>query len=222
MRSNAWIAGALALALIAGAGCNRSRRKTIAVVPKGTSHIFWLSVQAGALAAGKAFDVDILWNGPATETEYDRQVQILDSMIARRVDGIAVAAAERKALVNVVERATKAGIPVTVFDSGLDCDCYMTFLATNNYEAGQIGARTLAGLLDGKGPIAMLMHAPGSASTMDRERGFEDAIKAEFPGMKIVASQFGMSDRVKARAAMENMMAAHPEIVGVFASTEPS
>ena len=111
---------------------------------------------------------------------------------------------------------------MTVFDSGLDCDCFMTFLATNNYEAGQIGARTLAGLMGGKGPIAMLMHAPGSASTMDRERGFEDAIKAEFPGMKIVASQYGMSDRVKARAAMENMLAAHPYLEGIFASTEPS
>ena len=107
MRNKTWIAGALALISIAGAGCGRSGRRTIAVIPKATSHIFWLSVQAGALAAGKAFDVEILWNGPASETEYDRQIQIIDSMVARRVDGIALAAAERKALVNAVDRAPR-------------------------------------------------------------------------------------------------------------------
>jgi ribose transport system substrate-binding protein len=83
-------------------GCRGSRRKKIAVIPKATSHIFWLSVQKGAFDAGREFGVDILWNGPTQETEYARQIQILDSMVAQRVDGIAIAAAERKALVSSV------------------------------------------------------------------------------------------------------------------------
>ena len=212
---------AVALALLA-TSCQGSRMKTIAVVPKATSHLFWLSVQAGAMAAGKELGVEVLWNGPAQETDYDRQIQIVDSMIARRVDGIAVAAAERKALVQSIDRAASLGIPVAVFDSGVDTTNYLTFIATDNYEAGRLAARELAKLLDQKGSIAMLMHTPGSASTMDRERGFVESIAKEFPNIHIVARQYGLSDRAKAMGATENILTAHPGLDGLFASSEPS
>jgi ribose transport system substrate-binding protein len=216
------IAAALLVACLALAGCQKNTKKVIAVVPKATSHLFWLSVQAGAMAAGEEYGVQVEWNGPASETEYPRQIQILDSFISRRVDGIALAASERKALVGAVDRAAQAGIPLTVFDSGLDSENYMSFLATNNYEAGQMAGRALARLLNGNGKVAMVMHAPGSGSTMERERGFEDVIKSEFPGISIVASQFGQSDRSKAMAATENILTAHPSLDGIFASSEPS
>lgn len=211
----------LSVLLIATA-CNRSHKKTIAVIPKGTSSIFWVSVQAGALAAGQQLGVDVLWNGPAQETEYDRQIQIVDSMIARRVDGIVLAADERKALVAPVERAAALNIPVVVFDSGVDTDKYITFIATDNYEGGQKGARELARLLNNKGKVGMVMHAPGSASTMDRERGFEDTIVKEFPNIHITARQYSMSDPSKGMAAVENMLTAQPDLDGLFASSEPS
>ena len=210
------------LACLAFAGCQKTTKRVIAVVPKATSHFFWLSVQAGALAAGEEYGVQIEWNGAASETEYPRQIQIVDSFISRRVDGIALAPTERKALVGAVDRAAKAGIPLTIFDSGLDSENFMSFLATNNYEGGQMAGRALARLLNGNGKVAMVMHAPGSGSTMDRERGFEDVIKAEFPGITIVATQFGLSDRSKAMAATENILTAHPALDGLFASSEPS
>ncbi|HLK19491.1 MAG TPA: substrate-binding domain-containing protein [Bryobacteraceae bacterium] len=209
------------IALVASA-CNSSKKKRIAVVPKGTSHVFWLTVRSGAEAAGQKFGVEILWNGPPLETEYDRQMQIVDSMIAQHVDGLAVAAAERNALNRSLDRAAELKIPVTVFDSGVDSTNYMTFLATDNYAAGKMGARELAGLMNGKGTAAMVMHAPGSLSTMDRERGFDDVMKSEFPQIKIVARQFGMSDRSKAMGAAENILTAHPDLNGIFASSEPS
>jgi ribose transport system substrate-binding protein len=215
------LAAALASLLLMTA-CQASKTKRIAVVPKGTSHVFWITVHAGAAAAGQKYGVEVLWNGPPMETEYDRQMQIVDSMIAQHVDGLAVAAAERQALNRSLDRAAELGIPVTVFDSGVDSTNYMTFLATNNYEAGRMGAREMASLVGGKGTVAMLMHAPGSASTMDRERGFEDVMKAEFPSIQVVARQFGMSDRSKAMGAAENILTAHPDLNGIFASSEPS
>ncbi len=221
-RVSLWPTALLCLLLWALCGCQASRKKVIGVVPKATSHVFWVSVQAGALAAGREFGVEVLWNGPTQETDYDRQIQIVDSLVARRVDGLAVAAVERKSLVGPINRAVAAGIPVTIFDSGLDSDNYMTFIATNNYEAGQMGARTLAGLLGGRGKVAVVMHAPGSFSTMERERGFEDVITKEYPQIRIVARQFGMSDRAKSMAAAENILTAHPDLDGLFASTEPS
>jgi len=204
------------------AGCNRAKKLRIAVIPKSTAHLFWVSVHAGALAAAKKYGAEILWNGPPTESDYSRQIQIVDSMIAQRVDGIAIAAAERKALVGVVERAAASGIPVAVFDSGLDTRSYLTFVSTDNYAGGQLGARKLAGLMGGKGDAAIIMHAPGSFSTMDRERGFRDAMKSEFPGIRIVAGQFSMGDRARARAAAENILSAQASLGGFFASTEPA
>jgi len=173
------------------------------------------------MAAGKTLKVDVVWNGPSTETDYARQVQIVDSMIARQVDGLAVAAQDRTTLNASLERAAAAHIPVTVFDSGVDSKNYLTFLATNNFQAGQMAARKLGALLNGRGTVAMLLHAPGSKSTLDREAGFEEALQKESPGLHIVARQFSMSDRAKAMAAAENFLTALPDLDGMFASAEP-
>ena len=207
-------------AVLAAGGCRSAHRKTIAVIPKGTVHLFWQSIQAGAVAAGRDLNVEILWNGPAEETDYSRQMQIMDSMITRRVDGIAISASDRIALNGTLDRAAAAGIPVTVFDSGVDSTNYITFLATNNYEGGQLAARKLAELVHGKGKVAMLMHLPGSGSTMEREKAFDDVMAKDFPNIQVVARQFGMSSRAKAMGAAENIMTAHADLDGFFGSSE--
>jgi ribose transport system substrate-binding protein len=186
------------------------------------SSVFWQSVQAGANAAGKQYHLHILWTGPPTETDYSRQIEILDSMIARHVSGIAIAATERNALNHSLDRAAQESIPVTVFDSGVDSKNYMTFLATNNFEAGQMAARRLGELLRGQGTVGVIMHSPGSQSTMEREAGFDDVMTHAFPGIHIVGRQYGMSDRAKAMAVTENILTANPGLDGVFASSEPS
>jgi ribose transport system substrate-binding protein len=217
-RAAAW---ALTSALLLSS-CARSNRKTIAVIPKATSHLFWQTVQAGALKAGQDLNVNVEWNGAAAETDYSRQLQIIDSMIARRVDGIAVAASDRDALNASLDRAASLHIPVTVFDSGVDSDQYMTFVATNNYEAGQMAARKLAELLHGKGRIIVVLHMPGSRSTMDREQGFFDTLKKDAPAIEIVGRNYGMADRSKAMGVTENLLTANSNVDGIFASSEPS
>jgi len=193
------VAGAILAA--AGPACQRNQKKRIAVIPKATSHIFWLAVKAGAVAAGRELNVDIEWNGPAAETDFARQIQIVDSMVARRMDGIVLAATDRQALTQVVDRAMSAGIPTTIFDSGLDSENYTSFVATGNLEAGRMAGRELGRLLNGKGKVAMIQHVPGSVSTQDRETGFEEAIAKEFPGIQLVQKLYGMSDRAKSMAA---------------------
>ncbi|MBZ5608892.1 MAG: substrate-binding domain-containing protein [Acidobacteriia bacterium] len=210
----------LLLALLSLASCQQRTRKLIGVVPKATSHLFFMSVQAGVRAAEKDFNVEVLWNGPREETEYSRQIEIVDSMIARRVDALAISATDHTALVKPVQRAMDAGIPVTVFDSGLDLTGYVTFVATDNYGAGETAARRLAALIGGRGKVAELMHKPGGMSTVDRERGFEEVMAKEFPSIRIVARQYGMADRAKSRDAAEDMLTAHPDLDGMFASAE--
>lgn len=211
---------ALTLAALALVSCQQRTKRLIGVVPKATSHLFFVSIHAGVDAAAEELGVDILWNGPREETEYSRQIEIVDSMIARHVDGLAISATDHAALVKPVERVIRAGIPVTVFDSGLDLTGYVTFVATGNYAAGQTAARRLAELVHAKGKIAELMHKPGGMSTVDRERGFEQGMAQEFPAIQIVARQYGMADRAKSRDAAEDILTAHPDLDGMFASAE--
>jgi len=211
---------ALLIAALSLISCQHRTRKLIAVVPKATSHLFFVSVHAGVLAAERDFGVEVLWNGPNDETDYSRQIQIVDSMVARHVDALAISATERTALVAPVKRAMEAGIPVSIFDSGLDLKGYVTFVATDNYGAGQTAARKLAELVHNKGKVAMLMQKPGGISTGDRERGFDDVMAKEFPAIQIVARQYGMADPAKSRNAAEDILTAHPDLDGMFASAE--
>jgi ribose transport system substrate-binding protein len=220
MQSKSTRALALLFASLVLVSCQHRTKKLIGVVPKATSHLFFMSVHAGVRDAERDLGVEVLWNGPREETEYSRQIEIVDSMVARHVDALAISATDHTALVTPVKRAMQAGIPVTVFDSGLDVTGYVTFVATDNYGAGVTGARKLAELVNGKGKVAELMHKPGGMSTGDRERGFEEIMAKEFPAIQIVARQYGMADRAKSRDAAEDILTAHPDLDGMFASAE--
>src|SRR5438309_10387238 len=126
---------ALSLALVVPA-CRRRERPLYAVIPKGQANAFWQTVHAGAAAEAKEAGVDIDWNGPALETDYTRQITIMDDFINRHVDGIVLAPNDRKALVPAIERAKRASIPLTVVDSGADTEDYVSFVATDNYGGG--------------------------------------------------------------------------------------
>lgn len=191
-------------------------------MPKATSHLFFVSVHAGVEKAAREFEVQVLWNGPREETEHTRQIQIVDSMVAQRVDALAISATDERALAAPVDRAIRAGIPVTVFDSGVNVENYTSFIATDNYNAGCTAARKLAELIGNKGKVGMVMHKPGGTSTVLRERGFEDTLRKEFPNVQIAARQFGMSDAARSRTAAENILTANPDLAGIFASSEAS
>jgi ribose transport system substrate-binding protein len=214
-----YFSSALAMSL---AGCRRSERKIIAVVPKAVSHLFFISVHAGVTQAAREFGVDVLWNGPNEETDHSRQIQIVEGMITRRVDALAISATDERALAAPVQRAIAAGIPVTVFDSGVNVEGYVSFIATDNYAAGCTAATTLGELIGSRGTVGMVMHKPGGTSTVLREQGFEQTLRKDFPEITISARQFGMSDPARSRASAENILTAHPNLSGIFASSEPS
>ena len=168
------------------ASCNRQHRRVIGVVPQGQSHLFWQSVHAGAVAASRDLGVEILWNGPPDERDFNSQIKIVESMINRRVDAIALSPSDTNAFVGVVERAVRERIPDNIFDTGISTDVFTARVATDNYGGGQIAARRMGEILGGKGKIAVVAVAPGIASTMAREQGFEDVIRQQFPAIQIV------------------------------------
>jgi ribose transport system substrate-binding protein len=185
--------------LLFAAACNRghadrSNRLTIAVVPKGTSHVFWQSIHAGAAKAAQELGVNIVWRGPLREDERESQVSEVERFVTSGVSGIVLAPLDEVALAQPVADATRNHVPVVVIDSGLKGDEYVSFIATDNHLAGRLAGDHLASLLHDKGRIVLLRYAEGSESTLQREAGFLEAIKAR-PGIQIVSdNQYGGAD----------------------------
>lgn len=168
--------------------------KRIAVVPKGTSHEFWKSVERGAKAAGAERGATIVWKGPVQESDRAAQVQIVEQFATEGVDAIVLAPLDRAALVRPVAQAVAKGIPVIIFDSALDGEVgkdFVSFVATDNKEGGRIAGRELVRRLNGKGKVVMMRYAEGHGSTGDRETGFLEIVKAT-PGIEmLVENRYG-------------------------------
>jgi ribose transport system substrate-binding protein len=187
---------ALVSAACGGSGSNppAAGKQTIAVIPKGTSHVFWQSIHAGANKAGQELGVDIVWRGPLREDERDSQIAEVENAVSRGVSGIVLAPLDEAALVAPVAAAKRSGIPVVIIDSGLKGDDWVSFVATDNEVGGRLGGEQLAKMLGGKGKVVMLRYAEGSDSTNKREAGFLTAMKAN-PGIQVVSdNQYGGAD----------------------------
>jgi ribose transport system substrate-binding protein len=215
-------------------GCSKkdaageNRRLTIAVIPKGTIHEFWKTVHAGAEMAGQELGVDILWQGSLKEDDREAQISVVENIITRGVDGIVLAPLDDTALLRTVDEAMRNEIPVVIFDSGLQGDNYISYVATDNFKAGQLAGQYMAKLLDGKGSVAVLRYAEGSDSTTKREDGFLDAIRA-FENIKIATSnQYAGVTTESALQAAENLLSrfggneGNLRIDGIFCATEPT
>lgn len=209
----------LALSLVS---CQKAGLPVVGVIPKGASHQFWLTVQAGAIQAGREYGLEVEWNAPTLEIDSARQIDIVQSMVTRKLAGIAVAPVDRKALVGVIERAAKEKIPVAVYDSDVDTNQRITYVATDNREGGRIAARRLGQVLGGKGKVLVVGFMAGSASTMEREEGFVSEMKKSFAGVELLDVQFGMASRAKSMSVTENALSAHRDLAGIFADNESS
>jgi ribose transport system substrate-binding protein len=179
----------------------------IAVIPKGTSHTFWKAIHAGAVKASRELGVEVVWKGPAREDDRDAQIAEVENFVSRGVSGIVLAPTDDKALRLPVSDSMRAGIPVVIIDSGLDSDEYVSFVATDNYKGGRLAGERMVAKLGGKGGVVMLRYMEGSASTMERERGFMD-VMSENPGVEVVsANQYAGATAETAYQASENLLA---------------
>ncbi|MGH9332745.1 MAG: ABC transporter substrate-binding protein [Vicinamibacteria bacterium] len=179
----------------------------IAVIPKGTTHSFWKAIHAGAVKASKELEVEVLWKGPAREDDREAQVAEVENFVSRGVSGIVLAPTDDKALRLPVSDAKRAGIPVVIIDSGLDSDEYVSFVATDNYQGGRLAGERMVETLGGNGRVVLFRYMEGSASTMERERGFLDRME-ESPGMEVVSSnQYAGATAETAYQASENLLA---------------
>lgn len=197
---------AVAVLLHSCGGSPPSDRTIIAVIPKGTTHVFWKAVHAGAIEAAEELGVEIIWKGPIKEDDRDQQISVVQDFISRRVSGIVLAPLDDTALRAPVADAVRNGIPVVIFDSGLRSDDYVSFVATDNRMGGRLAGLHLVGLLNGEGRVALLRYQEGSDSTAQREAGFLEAM-AEHPGITVVsANQYAGPTTETAYRASENLL----------------
>jgi len=192
----------------------------IAVIPKGLTHQFWVSVKTGAEAAAGELGAQIIWQGPAKETEIAAQINIVQDMITRGVDAIVLAACDENALISIVEQADRKGIPVIMVDSGLNSEIPKSLVATDNVQGGAIAAQVLADLIGGAGEVGLIPFVPGAATSELREKGFREALPG-LPGLNLVAVNYSQSDAATGMNVTADMMTAHPNLAGIFVANEP-
>ncbi len=198
-----------------------SKHYSIAVIPKGTTHVFWQSVHAGANRAAKDLGVTIKWQGPQGEAERGQQIQIVNDLLTQGVDAVCLAPIDSNSLVDTINNTAKQ-VPVVLFDSGANTDQYTAFVATDNRKGGQLAGQEMLRLLgDSGGEIAIVRVMAGSQSTTEREEGFKEIV-AKNPNIKIVSEQYGDSDKAKSQRVAGDILAAHPNLVGFYGPNESS
>lgn len=220
------IALALSTVLVS---CNKSAKSgqlSIAVIPKGTTHIYWKSVEAGAEKAAAELDVKVTFIGPQREDDRSQQIDLVTNQ-ALQNDAIVLAPLDAVALRDSTKTVAEKGKPVVIIDSGLaDSAGFITsYVATDNREGGRIAARRISELLSGKGKVAVLRYMQGSASTEQREEGFLEEIKKS-PGIEVVsAEQFSGATASQAQDVATNLLTRLAEgdglsIQGLFCSNQ--
>ena len=202
-----------------------SNQLRIAVIPKGTSHQFWMSVWAGAKAAAEELDdVEILWKGPETEADTAGQIAVMKNFITSHVDGICLAPNHSQALIDVVAEANAEGIPVVIYDSGLGAGAeYASYVATDNYRGGQLAGARMAEVLEHSGKVILLRYKEGSESTEQREKGFLDALAAD-PNIEVISSDqyAGTTTQEAMEKATQLLNKYRDQVSGIFAVCEPN
>jgi ribose transport system substrate-binding protein len=193
--------------------------KTLAWIPKATNSTFWLAVKRGAEKAGEELGYEILYVGVQDQTNIAGQVNLVNDMVVRKVDGILIAATDAKALAPAVEKAIESGVPVITLDSGVDSDAPYAYIATDNIGAAKIAAETLAGLIDGKGKVGDIGITAGSQTGREREDGFLEGMKA-FPEIEVLPVQYSGCDPAKSLNVATDMYTGNQDIAGYFGACD--
>ena len=194
----------------------------IPVISKGFQHQFWQAVKMGAEQAAADLNVDITFEGPESESQVDKQIEMVTAALAKNPDAICLAALDSKALIPQLEEAQSKGIPVVGFDSGVDSDIPVTTAATDNIAAAAYAADKMAELIGGAGEVAVIVHDQTSRTGIDRRDGFVNRIAEAYPDITVVDVQYGGGDQLKSTDLAKAIIQAHPNLKGFFGANEGS
>jgi ribose transport system substrate-binding protein len=205
-----------------GGAASDGEAMTIALVPKGTTHVFWQTVKKGAEDAAAEVGAEIKFRGPDSEEDVAGQINIIENFTTSGVDAIVMAACDSESLVDPLQKAKDAGIPIAVIDSGIEDDSIpVTYAATDNVLGGKKAAQALMDLVGSEGgKVAVMPFIQGAQSSDERQRGFEEEIK-QHPEFELLPPVFSNSLQQEAVKVTENLLNSNPDVKGIFAANEP-
>ena len=199
-----------------------SERLNIALISKGFQHQFWQAVKQGAEQRAEELGVDITFEGPASETEIDTQLQMLQAAIDRGPDAIGFAALDPEACIPLMEAAEAANIPVVEFDAGCNSEYPLSIAKTDSLGAGALAADNMAEIMGGEGQIGIVGHSQINSTGVERRDGFVERMESEYPDIEIVDIQYGDGDQLKSADIAKAMIAAYPDLKGIYGTNEGS
>jgi ribose transport system substrate-binding protein len=194
----------------------------IPVISKGFQHQFWQAVRLGAEKAARDYKVVITFEGPENESMVDKQLDMLQTDLAKNPSAICFAALDSKAAIPLLQEAKKRKIPIIGFDSGVDSDIPVTTAATDNVAAAALAADKMAQLIGGSGKVGVIIHDQTSRTGIDRGTGFLGQMKKKYPNIQIIGPQYGGGDQLKSTDLAKAMIQANPDIKGFFGGNEGS
>jgi ribose transport system substrate-binding protein len=205
----------LALPLLASVTAQAKDAKdiVIAVIPK-VAVPFFDDCNNGAKAAATAAGVQYQWVVPQN-TQGSTQVKILEDLISKHVDGIAISVNEPKSVESIIKKAMASGIKVLTFDSDSAKSGRSMYIGTSNMAAGETMGESMAKAVGGKGEVAIVTGQLGAANLNERIAGIKQAL-AKFPNIKLVATEGTEDDLAKAVSVDEALFRGHPALAGIF------
>ncbi|MEK7674491.1 MAG: sugar ABC transporter substrate-binding protein [Verrucomicrobiota bacterium] len=219
--------GVLALGCVL-TGCQPKSpgKPRIALVMKSLANEFFLTMENGARAHQKAHaaEYDLLANGIKDELDVARQIDLVEQMMAQKVNAIVIAPADSKAVVSVCAKAQEAGIMVVNIDNRFDAavladkQARFPFVGPDNRKGSRLVGEYLAKRLKPGDPVAIIEGAPNAFNAVQRKLGFEDAMKAG--GMKVVSSQSGYWETDKANQVVAALITEHPGLKAVLCAND--
>jgi ribose transport system substrate-binding protein len=203
-------------------GGGGGKQPYIAIVSKGFQHQFWQAVKKGAEQEAQKEGARITFEGPATEADVEAQINMLTNVLNKKPDAVGFAALDSRAAAPLLEQAKTAKIPVIAFDSGVDSDIPVTTAATDNKAAAAEAAKHLSEALGGKGKVALVVHDQTSLTGKLRRDGFTEWMQQNAPGIQLLPVQYGGGDQAKSADITKSILAANPDVKGIYGSNEGS
>lgn len=210
--------------MLAGAAFAAEKPYNIALIIKATDSDFWQYVIVGGTNYGLEHpDVaKVTSYGPPSEADIDKQVAIVEDVIASQPDAIVIASTSSDATVPALERAVDEGIVVITIDNKVNTDKVHSFLATNNTVGGALAADKMLEAMNAagiapKGKVAIVSAMAGIQVLDDRDAGFTEQMKKIAPEIEIIPPRYVDNDIIKALGVAEDLITANDDLIGIFA-----
>lgn len=195
----------------------------IAMIAKGFSQSFWVSVHKGADAAAKKYGATVTFNGPDNDSQVDKQAEMVQNAINKSPNAVAIAPLDEAALTPALKSAQSSNIPVFAFDTAFvnNAKQIKSSVKTSNIEVGKVAAKNFISLLQGKGKYAVIAHSQTDATSTERRDGFLTYMQKNAPDMQMIgAVQYSNADQAKAQDITSSILQANPDIDGIFTTNE--